>query len=143
MDTTLLCWTVRKPPKSTVIDGKTPADYKQPAGGGTPAAAPVFVTSELIDRFQSAFMANTSSAKKAARKIARRTEVNKARRSRMRSTLRAVDEAIASGDRNKALEAMKNAEPALMRAARQGQVHKNTASRKVSRLTHQIAKLAK
>ena len=88
-------------------------------------------------------MANTSSARKAARKIARRTEVNKARRSRMRSTLRAVDEAIASGDRNKALEAMKNAEPALMRAARQGQVHRNTASRKVSRLTHQIAKLAK
>ena len=73
-------------------------------------------------------MANTSSAKKAARKIARRTEVNKARRSRMRSTLRAVDEAIASGDRNKALEAMKNAEPALMRAARQGQVHRNTAA---------------
>jgi len=88
-------------------------------------------------------MANTSSAKKAARKIARRTEVNKARRSRMRSTLRAVDEAIASGDRNKALEAMKNAEPALMRAARQGQVHRNTASRKVSRLTQQIAKLGK
>src|SRR4029078_8544002 len=96
-----------------------------------------------LDRFRLAFMANTSSAKKAARKIARRTEVNKARRSRMRSTLRAVDEAIASGDRNKALEAMKNAEPALMRAARQGQVHRNTASRKVSRLTHQIAKLGK
>ena len=88
-------------------------------------------------------MANTSSAKKAARKIARRTEINKARRSRMRSTLRTVEEAIASGDRNKALEAMKNAEPALMRAARQGQVHRNTASRKVSRLTRQIAKLAK
>jgi small subunit ribosomal protein S20 len=88
-------------------------------------------------------MANTSSAKKAARKIARRTEVNKARRSRMRSTLRTVEEAIASGDRNKALEAMKNAEPALMRAARQGQLHRNTASRKVSRLTHQIAKLVK
>jgi small subunit ribosomal protein S20 len=88
-------------------------------------------------------MANTSSARKAARKIARRTEINKARRSRMRTTLRVVEEAIASGDRNKALEAMKNAEPALMRAARQGQVHKNTASRKVSRLTHQIAKLAK
>ena len=88
-------------------------------------------------------MANTSSARKAARKIARRTEVNKARRSRMRGELRKVEEAIASGDRNKALEAMKSAEPALMRAARQGQVHKNTASRKVSRLTHQIAKLAK
>jgi small subunit ribosomal protein S20 len=88
-------------------------------------------------------MANTSSARKAARKIARRTEVNKARRSRMRGELRKVEEAIASGDRNKALEAMKNAEPALMRAARQGQLHRNTASRKVSRLTHQIAKLAK
>ena len=87
-------------------------------------------------------MANTSSARKAARKIARRTEINKARRSRMRGALRKVEEAIASGDRNKALEAMKNAEPALMRAARQGQVHRNTASRKVSRLTHQIAKLA-
>ena len=88
-------------------------------------------------------MANTSSARKAARKIARRTEVNKARRSRMRGELRKVEEAIATGDRSKALEAMKNAEPALMRAARQGQVHRNTASRKVSRLTHQIAKLAK
>ena len=88
-------------------------------------------------------MANTSSARKAARKIARRTEVNKARRSRMRGELRKVEEAIATGDRAKALEAMKNAEPALMRAARQGQVHRNTASRKVSRLTHQIAKLGK
>jgi small subunit ribosomal protein S20 len=88
-------------------------------------------------------MANTSSARKAARKIARRTEINKARRSRMRGELRKVEEAIASGDRNKALEAMKNAEPALMRAARLGQVHRNTASRKVSRLTRQIAKLGK
>ena len=136
--------TAPRSPKSPVIDGKTPADYKQPAGGGNPRRRWIFVTQPTsLDRFRSAFMANTSSAKKAARKIARRTEVNKARRSRMRSTLRAVDEAIASGDRNKALEAMKNAEPALMRAARQGQVHRNTASRKVSRLTHQIAKLGK
>ena len=88
-------------------------------------------------------MANTSSARKATRKIARRTEINKARRTRMRSSVRKVEEAIASGDKNKALEALKNAEPALMKAARQGQVHKNTASRKVSRLTKQIAKLAK
>jgi small subunit ribosomal protein S20 len=88
-------------------------------------------------------MANTSSARKAARKIARRTEINKARRSRMRGELRKVEEAIASGDRNKAADAMKQAEPALMRAARQGQVHRNTASRKVSRLTRQIAKLGK
>jgi small subunit ribosomal protein S20 len=88
-------------------------------------------------------MANTSSARKAARKIARRTEINKARRTRMRSAVRTVEEAIASGDKNKALDAMKNAEPALMRAAQQGQVHKNSASRKVSRLSHQIAKLGK
>ena len=87
-------------------------------------------------------MANTSSARKAARKIARRTEINKARRSRMRGALRKVEEAIASGDRTKAMDAMKQAEPALMRAARQGQVHKNTASRKVSRLTKRVAKLA-
>jgi small subunit ribosomal protein S20 len=88
-------------------------------------------------------MANTSSARKAARKIARRTEINKARRSRMRSAVREVEEAIAVGDRNKALEAMKTAEPQLMRAARLGQLHRNAASRKVSRLTHQIGKLGK
>jgi small subunit ribosomal protein S20 len=87
-------------------------------------------------------MPNTSSARKAARKIARRTEVNKARRSRMRSAVREVEEAIAAGDRNKALEAMKLAEPQLMRAARLGQLHRNAASRKVSRLTQQIGKLA-
>jgi small subunit ribosomal protein S20 len=88
-------------------------------------------------------MANTTSARKAARKIARRTEINKARRSRMRGAVRQVEEAIAAGDRNKALEAMKQAEPQLMRAAQSGQVHRNNASRKVSRLSHQIAKLAK
>jgi small subunit ribosomal protein S20 len=88
-------------------------------------------------------MANTSSARKAARKIARRTAINQARRSRMRTAVRQVEEAIAAGDRNKALEAMKDAEPRLMRASRQGQVHKNAASRKVSRLTHQITKLGK
>ncbi|HWL31477.1 MAG TPA: 30S ribosomal protein S20 [Xanthobacteraceae bacterium] len=88
-------------------------------------------------------MANTSSARKAARKIARRTEVNKARRSRMRGAVRKVEEAIAAGDHGKALEALKLAEPALMRAAQQGQLHHNAASRKVSRLTHSIAKLAK
>jgi small subunit ribosomal protein S20 len=87
-------------------------------------------------------MANTTSAKKATRKIARRTAINKARRSRMRSSVRKVEEAIASGDRNTALAALKDAEPVLVRAAQKGVVHKNTASRKVSRLSHQIAKLA-
>jgi small subunit ribosomal protein S20 len=86
-------------------------------------------------------MANTASARKATRKIARRTEINKARRSRVRNALRKVEDAITAGDRNQALEAMKQAEPQLMRAARQGQVHRNNASRKVSRLTHRIAKL--
>jgi small subunit ribosomal protein S20 len=88
-------------------------------------------------------MANTTSARKATRKIARRTLVNQARRSRARTAVRQVEEAIASGDRNKALEAMKKAEPQLMRAARMGMVHRNTASRKISRLTKQIAKLGK
>jgi small subunit ribosomal protein S20 len=88
-------------------------------------------------------MANTSSAKKAQRVIARRTEVNKARRSRMRSYIGKVEEAIAAGDRSQALQALKDAEPILMRSAQKGIVHSNAASRKVSRLTGQIAKLGK
>jgi small subunit ribosomal protein S20 len=88
-------------------------------------------------------MANTTSAKKATRKIARRTIINKARRTQMRNAVRNVEEAIKSGDRDAALKAMANAEPQLMRAAQSNIVHKNSASRKVSRLTHQIAKLAK
>lgn len=87
-------------------------------------------------------MANTTSAKKATRKIARRTAINKSRRTRMRNTLRSVEEAITKGDRTAALAAMKAAEPELMRAAQHGIVHKNTASRKVSRLAHGIAKIA-
>ena len=86
-------------------------------------------------------MANTKSAKKATRKIARRTEVNKGRRSRMRSYVRAAEDAIAGGDRTKALAALKAAEPELMRAAQRGVIHRKTASRKVSRLAHQIGKL--
>ncbi len=79
-------------------------------------------------------MANTSSARKATRKIARKTEINKARRTVLRNSVRKVEEAIASGDRTAALAAIKDAEPAIMRAAQRGTVHKNTASRKVSRL---------
>lgn len=88
-------------------------------------------------------MANTTSARKAARKIAARTAVNKARRTRMRNSVRSVEQAIEKGDRNAALEAMKSAEPELMRAAQTNVIHKNLASRKVSRLVHQIAKLGK
>jgi small subunit ribosomal protein S20 len=86
-------------------------------------------------------MANTSSARKATRKIARRTEINKARRSRMRSFVRSVEEAISAGDRNKALAALGEAEPVIMRSAQKNIVHRNAASRKISRLTHRIAKL--
>jgi small subunit ribosomal protein S20 len=88
-------------------------------------------------------MANTTSAKKATRKIARRTTVNQARRSRLRTSVRKVEEAITSGDRTAATAALKAAEPVIMRAAQLGIVHKNNASRKVSRLTQQIAKLGK
>ncbi len=86
-------------------------------------------------------MANTTSAKKATRKIARRTIVNKARRSRVRGFVRTVEEAITAGDKAAAVAAMKAAEPELTRAARKGMMPKNTASRKISRLTQRIAKL--
>lgn len=86
-------------------------------------------------------MANTTSAKKANRKIARRTVVNKARRTQMRNSVRRVEEAILSGDREAALKAMASAEPELMRAAQRNIVHKNQASRKVSRLAQRVAKL--
>lgn len=87
-------------------------------------------------------MANTKSARKATRQIAKRTAVNKARRSTMRSSLRKVEEAIAGGDRAAASAALRQAEPVIMRAAQCGVLHKNNASRKVSRLAHRIAKLA-
>ncbi|WP_371345172.1 30S ribosomal protein S20 [Ancylobacter sp. IITR112] len=86
-------------------------------------------------------MANTPSAKKAARKIERRTEVNRNRRSRMRTFVRKVEEALAAGDKDAAGAAFKSAEPEIMRAAQKGVLPKNTASRKVSRLAHRLAKL--
>ena len=88
-------------------------------------------------------MANTKSARKAARQGARREVVNKARRTRMRSAVRKVEEAIRSGDHKAAVAAMAQAEPALVRAGQQGIVHRNAARRKVSRLARQIAKLEK
>ena len=87
-------------------------------------------------------MANTRSAKRKTREIARRTQINQHRRSMMRGHIRRVEEAITSGDRNAALVALKAAEPQIMRASQKGIAHKKTASRKVSRLTHRIAKLA-
>ncbi|TCT03174.1 30S ribosomal protein S20 [Aquabacter spiritensis] len=87
-------------------------------------------------------MANTPSAKKAARKIERRTEINRSRRSRVRTYLRKFDDALASGDAAAATAAFKAAEPELMRAVTKGVLHKNTASRKVSRLASQLRKLS-
>lgn len=86
-------------------------------------------------------MANTKSAKKATRVSARRTAVNKNRTSRVRSSLRKVEEAIVSGNKEAAVVAMKVAEPELMRGAQKGILHKNTASRKISRLTARIRAL--
>ncbi len=87
-------------------------------------------------------MANTPGAKKAVRKIARRTEVNKARRSRVRTYLRKFEEAVAAGDAGAAKSAFVEAQSELMRAVSKGVVHKNTGSRKVSRLAAQLRKLA-
>ncbi|WP_375566793.1 30S ribosomal protein S20 [Oceaniradius stylonematis] len=87
-------------------------------------------------------MANTRSAKKATRKIEARTEVNTARRSRVRTQIRKVEEAIAAGDQAAATEALKVAQPELMRAASKGVMHKNTASRKVSRLASRVKAIA-
>jgi small subunit ribosomal protein S20 len=83
-------------------------------------------------------MANTRSAKKAARKIARRTATNRSRRSQMRTYIRKVEEAIATGDSRSAAEALRAAQPLIMRAAQKGIVHANAAARKVSRLTRRV-----
>ena len=87
-------------------------------------------------------MATTTSAKKATRKIASRTAVNKSRRSRVRNFIRKVEEAIASGDQAAAAAALKAAQPELMRAASKGVLHSNTASRKVSRLAGRVKALS-
>lgn len=88
-------------------------------------------------------MANTTSAKKATRKIARRTAVNRSRRGRMRTFVRKVEEAIASGNAQAAATALAEAEPLIVRAAQKGIIHRNTAARKVSRLSHRVRALAK
>ncbi|MDS9468718.1 30S ribosomal protein S20 [Paracoccus sp. MBLB3053] len=87
-------------------------------------------------------MANTPQSKKRARQIERVTEVNKARRSRIRTYLRKVEEAIASGDAAAASQALKAAQPELMRGVSKGVVHKNTAARKMSRLAARVKSLA-
>ncbi|AFO89427.1 30S ribosomal protein S20 [Phaeobacter inhibens] len=86
-------------------------------------------------------MANSPQAKKRARQNEKRFAVNKARRSRIRTFLRKAEEAIASGDKEAAAEAVRAAQPELMRGVTKGVYHKNTASRKISRLTARVKAL--
>jgi small subunit ribosomal protein S20 len=86
-------------------------------------------------------MANTPQSKKRARQTERRFAINKARRSRIRTYLRKVEEAIASGDKDAAAAALRAAQPELMRGVTKGVYHKNTASRKVSRLSSRVKAL--
>ena len=86
-------------------------------------------------------MANSPSSKKRARQLEARTQVNKARRSRMRTFIRKVEEAIAGGDHAAAAEALRVAQPEIMRSVSRGIVHQNTASRKVSRLAGRVKAL--
>jgi len=87
-------------------------------------------------------MANTTSAKKAARQATRRTETNKARRSRLKTEVRKVEEAIAAGQKDVAVAALAVAEPVLARSAQKGIIHANAAGRKVSRLAARIKAMA-
>ena len=86
-------------------------------------------------------MANTSSAKKRVRRDASRTEVNRARRSRIRTFVKRVESAIAGNDKEAAQAAFVVAEPEIMRGVTKGVLHRNTASRKVSRLAARIKSL--
>mgnify|MGYP000147381991 FL=1 len=87
-------------------------------------------------------MANTPQSKKRARQTERRTEVNKARRSRIRTFLRKVEEAIESGDKDAASTALRAAQPELMRGVTKGVYHKNTVARKMSRLSSRVSAIA-
>jgi small subunit ribosomal protein S20 len=88
-------------------------------------------------------MPNIASAKKRVRTSTKRAAINHARKTRVRSFLRKVEEAIAAGDAAAAKAALREAEPEIMRGVAKGVVHKNAGARKVSRLTHRVAKLAK
>ncbi|MDG1142301.1 MAG: 30S ribosomal protein S20 [Hellea sp.] len=83
-------------------------------------------------------MANTASAKKAVRSQGRKTDVNRNRRTMVKTNLRGVEDAITKGDKAAAQIALKSAEPAMMRAVTKGVFHKNTASRKISRLSKRV-----
>ena len=83
-------------------------------------------------------MANTPQSKKRARQNEKRQAINKARRTRIRGHLRKVEEAIASGDKDAAANALKSAQPEIMRGVTKGILHKNTAARKMSRLSARV-----
>lgn len=87
-------------------------------------------------------MANSTQSAKRARQSIKRQDVNKQRKSRIRTYLRKVEEAIASGDKSVAAEALKAAQPELMRGVTKGIFHKNTASRKMSRLAARVKAIA-
>lgn len=87
-------------------------------------------------------MANTLQSAKRARQSAKRHSINKMRKTRIRGSLRRVEEAIASGDYDAARTALQNAQPELMRGVSKGLFHKNTAARKMSRLSARVKALA-
>lgn len=87
-------------------------------------------------------MANTASAKKAVRQMGRKTIVNRNRRSRVRTYVRKVEEVIEKGDQTAAVQALKSAQPQIMRAVTKGVYHRNTAARKISRLSKRINNMA-
>ncbi|HIP23501.1 MAG TPA: 30S ribosomal protein S20 [Rhodobacteraceae bacterium] len=87
-------------------------------------------------------MANSPQAKKRARTNERRAEINKNRRTRIKTFIRRVEEAITGGDQSVAATALKNAQPEIMRGVTKGIWHKATASRKVSRLAKRVKAMA-
>jgi small subunit ribosomal protein S20 len=87
-------------------------------------------------------MPNKPSAKKRVRQTERRTATNKSRKTKMRSAIRVVEQAVKAGDKEAASAALKAAEPAIMRAAGKGVIHKNTGARKVSRLAASVKRLS-
>ena len=88
-------------------------------------------------------MANTPSAKKRIRNTLRKTDINKSRRSRIKTFVRKVEESIDSKDAKSAMESLKAAQPEIMRGVTKGIFHKNTASRKISRLSSRIKAISK
>ena len=87
-------------------------------------------------------MAHSRSARKRVRTAARRTEINRARRSRVRTFIKKVEAAVAAGDQSAARAALTAAQPEIMRVVTKGTMHKNTASRKISRLSAAVKRMA-